>query len=153
MLIMDTFNVHQMDEVQEKIKSTNTHLEWIDGRYTWKSQTLDVGVNKPFKCAMRKCYGEFLYRNVEDLNVKVSRLTVAHWVNYVWYSDSIISEEMIRKTWKKIGIHRNKNAKSVLEDVAPIPAIQYTNTFMFGNTPVIAWPEKVEENQDIIGTV
>ena len=72
---------------------------------------------------MRKRYGEFLYRNVEDLNVKVSRLTVAHWVNYVWNNDSIITEEMIRKTWKKIGIHKNKKETSVLEDVVPIPAI------------------------------
>ena len=150
---MHTFNVHQMEEVQEKIMSTNTHLEWIDGGYTWKLQTLDVGVNKPFKCAMRKCYGEFLYKHVEDLDLKVSRVIVAHWVNYVWYNESIITEELIKKTWKKIGIHKNKKAKSVLEDVVPIPAIQYTNIFMFGNVPVIAWPEKVEDNQDIIGTV
>ena len=60
---------------------------------------------------------------------------------------------MIRKTWKKIGIHKNKKETSVLEDVVPIPELQYTNIFMFGNVNVIAWPEKVEDNQDIIRTV
>ena len=56
-----------------------------------------------------------------------------------------------------IGIHKNKRATSVLEDVASIPEIQYTNIFMFGTAPMpvpgIAWPEKVEDNQDIIRTV
>ena len=102
---------------------------------------------------MRKYNSEFLYRNVEDLNIKVSRVTVAHWVHYAWYNDSIITEEMIKKTWKKICIHKNKKATSILEELVPIPEIQYTYIFMFGNMPVIAWPDKVEENQDIIHTV
>ena len=46
---------------------------------------------------------------------------------------------MIRKTWKKIGIHKNKRATYVLEDLVPIPETQYTNIFMFGNVPAIAW--------------
>ena len=59
------------------------------------------------------------------------------------YNDSIITEEMIKKTWKKIGIHKNKKETSVLEDVVHIREIQYTNIFIFGNMTVIAWPEKV----------
>ena len=61
--------------------------------------------------------------------------------------------ETIKKTWKKIGIHENKKATSVLEDVVPIPEIQYTNIFMIGTVPVFLWPEKVEDNQDIIRAV
>ena len=34
------------------------------------------------------------------------------------YNDSIITEEMIKKTWKKIGIHKNKKSTSILEDVS-----------------------------------
>ena len=37
------------------------------------------------------------------------------------YNDSIITEEMIKKTWKKIGIHKNNKETSVLEDVEPMP--------------------------------
>ena len=39
---------------------------------------------------------------------------------------------------------KNKRAASVLEDV------QYTNIFLFGTVPVIAWHDKVDDNQDIV---
>jgi hypothetical protein len=44
--------VHLMASVVNKLSEVGTQAEFIVPGYTSKLQTLDVGVNRPFKCHM-----------------------------------------------------------------------------------------------------
>ena len=53
-------------------------------------ETLDVGVNKPFKDHMRQEYDDFMWDQYDTPDAerkKVERINVGFWVNKVWYDD------------------------------------------------------------------
>ena len=62
-------------------------IHWIDSGYTWILQTLDVGINRPFKDRMRKEYNKFMFQQenvpVEERR-KIQCVDVAKWVSEVW---------------------------------------------------------------------
>jgi hypothetical protein len=52
-ILTKTFKVHYVESVINKINSSGTSLHFIPGGGTSKLQVLDVGINKPFKDALK----------------------------------------------------------------------------------------------------
>ena len=58
-LLLDSFKVHQTQQVVQAIEETGCELDFISGGCTGLAQPLDVGINKPFKnqiCGLWKQY-------------------------------------------------------------------------------------------------
>ena len=120
---MDTVGVHEVEKCMEKISAENTIIHWIDAGYTWKLQTLDVGINRPFKDRMRKEYNKFMFQQVNvpvEERRKIQRIDIAKWVSEVWNSPGIKSLS-IMKTWAHIGI---KSMIKTLDTRTPSVKIQ-----------------------------
>ena len=100
-LIIDEFSAHMTSAVLDRFAELGTEMDLVIGGYTSKLQTLDVGVNKPFKGYLRSQFEAFMVTNPDKTP---HRLDVAHWIEYAWNS---ISLECIVNTWGRIGIGRN----------------------------------------------
>jgi hypothetical protein len=99
MLIVDEFSGHMTAEVRAAVVDCGGFLEFIPGGYTWKLQTMDVGINKPFKDQVRDAYDHWFCDN--NFNKKPQRDNIAQWVKS---SFDNITQTTINKTWRKIGI-------------------------------------------------
>jgi hypothetical protein len=53
MLIVDEFSGQLTTEFRDAVVDCGGFLEFIPAGYTWKLQTMHVGVNKPFKDQIR----------------------------------------------------------------------------------------------------
>ena len=101
MLVLDNATTHNSNKVKEKIKECETYVSMIPSGLTWKLQPLDISINKVFKENLRnKCVSYCIKNN----NLKVAKSTIIEWVEEIWYSDSIITNEMIFYSFKFSGI-------------------------------------------------
>ena len=82
-----------------EIDVINTELDLVLPGYTGCLQPLDVGMNKPFKDAVRKQFDQFMVNRTE--RQKVTRILMATWIKNAW---DLVSEESIFNTWRKIGL-------------------------------------------------
>lgn len=115
MLVLDSFRGHLVQPVKTAIEEGKTELVIIPGGLTSVLQPLDVAINKPFKDHLRRLYGEWIASADRELTPtgKVKRPSpeqVCEWIATSW---SLISSEMIVKSFRKTGI---SNALNGTED-------------------------------------
>ena len=103
-LYFDKAPSHMIDEVDSLFKKFNSKYRVIPPGLTSVCQPLDLCINKPFKDALRAKYREFciIWKNTK----KPTPEHVINWVSEIWWSN-IISEETIKKSFKKGGIILN----------------------------------------------
>ena len=122
-LILDEFTAHMTEDVRRAFDETGTIVDFIISGYTSKLQPLDVGINKPFKYHLRKCFKQFMIRNNGDIP---HHMEVATWVECAWHA---ITEQSILNTWRHIGIgsfqqnHVNNNNENDSNDTVEVGAI------------------------------
>lgn len=108
LMIIDKFSSHLCAPVLAKLAEHKTMVEVIPGGYTSKLQVLDVGVNRPFKDAIRLEHELFM---VSSETRAPKREDVAGWVKNAWDS---ITKETIINTWESIDmIHNNEGPASI----------------------------------------
>ena len=96
--VIDEFSAHMTEAVGQAFGRLRTVVDFVVGGYTSKLQTLDVGVNKPFKGYMRDQFEQFM---ISYANRTPHRLEVSHWVVNSWEQ---ITTSTILNTWRPIGI-------------------------------------------------
>ena len=97
-LLLDEVTAHMTTLVRQAFAVTNTIVEYIPGGYTSKLQTMDVGINKPFKDHVRDCVDGFIFDNKDK--IRPQRQDVTKWVEFAWNK---IRTETLLKTWRQIG--------------------------------------------------
>ena len=128
LLILDVFRGHMTSKVRRAIELCNTIIVYIPGGYTSKLQTMDVGLNKPFKTAVHDSYTAWFKTNhiaqrheqqrlqqehpdniIPLVKVKQKKHNVSEWIAISWYNNIKIEE--IINTWRHIGfINNNEQA-------------------------------------------
>ena len=87
-----------MGSIQRNLADLGTEVDYVTAGYTSCLQTLDVGVNKPFKHYLAESHNQFLLHN----NNRVpKRWEVSQWITSAWKE---VTRETIVNTWRKIGI-------------------------------------------------
>lgn len=115
MLVLDSFRGHLVDRVRNELKELRTDLAVIPGGLTSILQPLDVSLNKPFKDNVRRLYTTWMAGGQHQLTPggKIKRPPVemlCAWIVEAWQA---ISDEVVRKSFKKTGI---SNALDASED-------------------------------------
>jgi hypothetical protein len=82
-----------------QIKGCGTTIDYILGGYTSKLQVMDVGVNKPFKGYGRQTYENFMFGNIE--NIEVRREDIVQWIEIGRGKVKVLTTT---RTWAKVGI-------------------------------------------------
>ena len=101
LLVLDNATTHNTNKVKEKIKECETYASMIPSGLTWKLHPLDIIINRVFKENLRNKYVSYC---IENNNLKVAKSTIIELVDEIWYSDSIIANEMIFNSFKFSGI-------------------------------------------------
>ena len=60
LLVLDSFRVHMMGPVVEKIQGLGIEVQHIHGGCTYLCQPFDVGINKPVKSALADQWEDWL---------------------------------------------------------------------------------------------
>ena len=97
-LLLDSFKVHQTQQVVQAIEETGCELDFIPGGCTGLAQPLDVGINKPFKNRIRGRWEQYMVDvGVHEAFTKPpSRATITDWM---LESMACIPEGMIKNAW------------------------------------------------------
>lgn len=74
LLIMDSFKVHKLKPVLDKLEHYKTDVIFIPCGLTFYCQPCDVFLNKPIKDMLRKSWQEFISRQAVDTEGKILRL-------------------------------------------------------------------------------
>ena len=103
LLILDSFRVHMMGSVVEKIQGIGIEVQYIPGGCTYLCQPIDVGVNKPIKNKMADKWEDWLEEE-EVQNGKAlmtpSRELIASWVVETYW---MLDAEKCKNAWRKKG--------------------------------------------------
>jgi DDE superfamily endonuclease len=103
LLLMDSYSVHLMPPLLQKLQNMGTHVIFIPKGYTGKLQVLDVGVNRPFKHYVRAAFRRF---QIHTQNAKPQHLDVALWISEAWGK---ITASNITNTWRHFGVQHPEN--------------------------------------------
>ena len=79
----------------------------IPSRLTWNLQSLDISINKVLKENLRKKY---INDCIKTNNAKVLKSTIIEWVDEIWNSESVITNEMIFNSFKYLRINCSLDA-------------------------------------------
>lgn len=103
LLLLDSYKVHMTNKVVSKIQNLGVELEHIPGGCTGLCQPVDVGINKPFKNAMRKHWNQWMIEvglQGGNMTKPPSRAEIAKWITESYYGMSLA----VRKNaWLKTG--------------------------------------------------
>ena len=102
-IILDRASSHlDNDEVLNELKYTNQKIFYIPSGTTRLLQPLDVSVNKPFKTAIKNKYIQYcIERNITS--ARILRKDIVEWIHDIWYDPTIITPELIIKSFKVTG--------------------------------------------------
>lgn len=89
-----------LGSVVDRLGDCGTRTEFIVPGCTSTLQTLDVGINRPFKLQTLSAFNQHMI----DDGSKPTRPIVANWVSKAWNS---ITVQIILNTWRHIGIKSN----------------------------------------------
>jgi hypothetical protein len=101
LLILDSFRVHMMGPVVEKIQRLGIEVQHIPGGCTYLCQPIDVGVNRPVKSALEDKWEDWIdAENLSDGNAMTtpSRELIATWVVEAYW---MLHTEICKNAWKK----------------------------------------------------
>ena len=105
---MDKAKSHCDNDLLKKFSNENKFISFIPSGLYRYLQPLDVYLNKVFKNAIKEKYIQHCISNRTE-NIRVSRTNIIDWICSVWYSDEIISRELIYNSFRCMGIGNNLN--------------------------------------------
>ncbi len=109
----DMFKAHLTDKVQTELFAQDYVPLYIPGGTTSKLQPLDVGINKPFKQALRSIWANYVRDQVSanpDRRFKVpapSNELITQWVSQAWEVLKT-KDDLIRNSFKACGLTLKK---------------------------------------------
>ena len=103
LLILDSFRVHMMGSIVNKIQSLGIEVQHIPGGCTYLCQPIDVGVNKPIKNKVAEQWEDWVdtegVQKGEEMKTP-SRELIANWVGEAYWT---LNEKTCQNAWKKKG--------------------------------------------------
>jgi DDE superfamily endonuclease len=99
-VLLDLGPAHAKTEIVDRIAEFHEHFELLPPHSTSVLQVMDVGINKPFKNAVKNHYDMWFVENADEENPKPRRPDVAKWIAAAW---SQIRDTTILRTWAHIG--------------------------------------------------
>jgi hypothetical protein len=103
LLILDAYRVHQMGSVVNRIQMMGIEVLHIPAGCTYLCQPIDVGINKPIKCGLRRKWEDWMVDGegiVAGQAKEPSRKLIAEWLVEIYTN---IPEGMGQNAWKKRG--------------------------------------------------
>ena len=105
-LIYDSMRAHLTDAVKAKVKKTNSDLAVIPGGLIKELQSLDIGINRPFKAKLRVAWEHWMTDGKHTFTKtgrqrRASYATICQWIVDSW---SKISISTITRSFRKAGI-------------------------------------------------
>jgi hypothetical protein len=100
-LILDSYRVHMIGSVVNKLNQMGIEVIHIPGGCTYLCQPVDVGINKPLKAAMRAKWEEWMAEGggiVNGCAKEPSRKQIAEWLVGAYTN---IPEQVGRNSWMK----------------------------------------------------
>jgi hypothetical protein len=98
-LFLDSFRCHMMRPVVQACQDLGVQVEHIPGGCTFLCQPVDIGVNKPLKCKIRKLWQEWMI--LDGLSTGFmrppSRKHIAQWVST---AKDLLTEGLVRNAWR-----------------------------------------------------
>jgi hypothetical protein len=101
LLFLDSFAVHMMGSVVNKIQELGFEVDFIPPGCTGLVQPVNVGYNKSFKAKMKDQYMDWLM--VQDPNAPIAKTTRPNVVGWILATKRNISQQVIRNAWRKTG--------------------------------------------------
>lgn len=141
-LVWDMFRAHLVDSVKKNLRRNKTRQAVIPGGTTSVLQPLDVCLNKPFKCNMRKLWNLWMIEGTKELTPagnlrRPSIPLVCEWVVKAWQD---IPTDMVIRSFKKCGISNNMDGSEDDE--------LYSDLIQTSDQPVSEPIDDVEEISD-----
>ena len=103
LLILDQATSHMTTNIINILKKGFNEVTFIPPGLTRFLQPLDVSINKPFKQNLREKYISFCINNGAE-NIKVSRTKIISFICEAWYDSSVISKDIVYKSFRVTGI-------------------------------------------------
>ena len=99
LLILDSYKCHMIESIVTKITDLGVEVEHIPGGCTCLCQPVDVGINKPFKCALRSCWQAWMMEEavMDGKTTSPSRMKIAQWCVAALPS---LTEEKVKNAWR-----------------------------------------------------
>ncbi len=101
LLFLDSFAVHMMGSVVNKIQELGVEVDFIPPGCTGLVQPVNVGYNKSFKAKVKDQYMDWLM--VQDPDAPIAKTTRSDVVGWILASERNISQQVIRNAWRKTG--------------------------------------------------
>jgi hypothetical protein len=101
LLFLDSFAVHMMGSIVNKIQELGVEVDFIPPGCTGLVQPVDVGYNKSFKAKVKDQYMDWLM--VQDPNAPIAKTTHRDVVGWILNAERNISQQVIRNMWRKTG--------------------------------------------------
>jgi hypothetical protein len=101
LLFLDSFAVHMMGSVVNKIQELGVEVKFIPPSCTGLVQPVNIGYNKSFKAKMKDQYMDWLM--VQDPNAPIAKTTCRDVVGLILAAERNISQQVIRNVWRKTG--------------------------------------------------
>jgi hypothetical protein len=101
LLFLDSFAVHMMGSVINKIQKLGIEVDFIPPGCTGLVQPVDVGYNKSFKAKVKDQYMDWLM--VQDPDAPIAKTTHSDVVGWILAAKRNISQQVIRNVWRKTG--------------------------------------------------
>jgi hypothetical protein len=101
LLFLDSFAVHMMGSVVNKIQELGIEVDFIPPGCTGLVQPVDVGYNKSFKAKMKDQYMDWLM--VQDPDAPIAKTARRDVVGWILAAERNISQQVIRNAWRKTG--------------------------------------------------
>ena len=106
MLIIDKSRSHYNHKVLEEFKKNDTYFVYISEGLTRYLQSLDIGINAPFKNTLKNAYTYLNVQNYKEQKLKkilsIIRENIVNMVSKIWWNE--IKIESIKGRKKKVGI-------------------------------------------------
>ena len=105
LLILDSFCVHMMGPIVEKIHGLGIDVQHIPGGCTYLCQPIDVNINRPIKVVLLDMWEDWLEMEVVKNDGVFQIQTpscelIANWVVEVYW---MLDEEKCKNAWRKKG--------------------------------------------------
>ena len=99
LLLLDSYRCHMMVSVVVKIEELGCEIVHIPGGCTGLTQPVDVGVNKPFKCALRTEWEKWML--IEGIqNGTTTPPTRRHIAQWSVTALSSLSTKIVKNAWR-----------------------------------------------------
>lgn len=141
LLTLDRFSAHISESSTKKFSENNVHTCVIPGGCTSILQPLDVCLNKPFKCHLRKSWQEYMLVEMEKLGnsgkTKVpppSRQDIVNWIAIAWKALKA-KKDQITKSFVVTGIE-TVNGERLIRNEAVRQEIEKVMEEVFGNEQI-----------------